>query len=77
MSQNGGQLFTYYSNSRAARYLCPYTFQIGETHEYRNGFKSYILNSPDRIFLNKSSTVSVSYLANARIWGRALLTATG
>lgn len=36
MSKNGGQLFTYYSNLRAARYLCLYTSKINTTVEYRN-----------------------------------------
>lgn len=36
MSKNGGQLFTYYSNLRAARYLCLYTSRIDTTVEYRN-----------------------------------------
>lgn len=36
MAKNGGQLFSYYCNARATRYLCLYTSQIGETVEYRN-----------------------------------------
>ncbi len=36
MSKNGGQLFSYYSNARATRYLCLYTSRIGETVEYHN-----------------------------------------
>ncbi len=36
MSKNGGQLFSYYSNARATRYLCLYTSRIGETVAYHN-----------------------------------------
>lgn len=36
MSKNGGQLFTYYSNLRAVRYLCLYTSKIDTAAEYRN-----------------------------------------
>lgn len=36
MIKNGGQLFTYYSNLRAVRYLCLYTSKIDITVEYRN-----------------------------------------
>ncbi len=36
MTQNGGQLFSYYSNARATRYLCLYTSRIEEIVEYHN-----------------------------------------
>lgn len=36
MAKNGGQLFSYYSNARATRYLCLYTSRIGESVEYHN-----------------------------------------
>ncbi len=36
MAKNGGQLFTYYVNARATRYLCLYSSHVGKTIEYRN-----------------------------------------
>lgn len=36
MSKNGGQLFTYYSNLRATRYLCLYASRVNGTAEYCN-----------------------------------------
>ncbi len=36
MLKNGGQLFTYYANDRAARFLCLYASQINDTRERRN-----------------------------------------
>lgn len=36
MLKNGGQLFSYYTNDRDAKYLCLYTSRICDTREYRN-----------------------------------------
>ncbi len=36
MSQNGGQLFTYYCSARATRYLCLYASRVEAAVEYRN-----------------------------------------
>ncbi len=36
MVKSGGQLFSYYCNARATRYLCLYTSRIGKTIEYHN-----------------------------------------
>jgi len=36
MAKNGGQLFTYYVNARATRYLCLYTSRVGKAVEYRS-----------------------------------------
>lgn len=36
MLKNGGQLFTYYANDRAAGFLCLYTSQINDTRERKN-----------------------------------------
>lgn len=33
MLRNGGQLFTYYANDRAAKFLCLYTSRIDDTRE--------------------------------------------
>lgn len=36
MLKSGGQLFTYYANDRAARFLCLYTSRISDTREHHN-----------------------------------------
>ena len=36
MFKSGGQLFTYYANDRAAKFLCLYTSRINETRERKN-----------------------------------------
>lgn len=36
MLKNGGQLFAYYANDRAAKFLCLYASQISSTREYKN-----------------------------------------
>ncbi|MGN0656616.1 MAG: hypothetical protein ACI4KR_07470, partial [Ruminiclostridium sp.] len=36
MLKNGSQLFSYYSNDRAAKFLCLYTATISSTIEYKN-----------------------------------------
>ncbi|MCI9487385.1 MAG: SAM-dependent DNA methyltransferase [Lachnospiraceae bacterium] len=36
MLKNGGQLFTYYANDRAAKFLCLYTSQINSARERKN-----------------------------------------
>lgn len=36
MLKNGGQLFTYYANDRAAEFLCLYTSKVNDTRERKN-----------------------------------------
>ena len=36
MLKDGGQLFTYFTNDRAVKYLCLYTSRLGKTVEYKN-----------------------------------------
>lgn len=36
MLKSGGQLFTYYANDRATKFLCLYTSQVNDIREYKN-----------------------------------------